>query len=857
MKKSVLLLVMCGFLFLAAAQKTNDVVVDKNGVLRWGNSKEEVKGFGINYTVPFAHAYRTAKRMGIDIEKAIDDDVYHFARLGFDLYRVHVWDTEISDTLGNLLINENLRLFDYMVKKMKERGMKFIITPIAFWGNGWPEPDEPTPGFARKYGKDACLTHPEAIKAQENYLFQFLNHVNTYTGIAYKNDPDIIAFEVSNEPHHREAPEKVTVFIDRMVTAMKRTGCKKPILYNITHSIHLADAYFKSGIQGGTFQWYPTGLGARHELGGNLLPHVDQYVVPFANHPKYKSMAKIVYEFDAADVGRSYIYPAMARSFREAGMQLATHFSYDPTYMAYANTEYGTHYMNLVYTPQKALSLMLAAEVFRRVPMNKSFGRYPQNVSFDAFRISYENDLAELITEKQFIYTNSTTSTVPAAKLEQLAGSGNSHLIQYGGTGAYFLDRLQEGVWRLEVMPDAVWVRDPFERTSLKKEVSVIHWGNWPMVVNLPDLGESFSVDGLNTGNSFSAQATGGRIEVKPGTYLLTRKGVVTNLSASFKWKKITLGEFTAPASTVKKTVVVHKPAPELSAGKPYAVTATIISPTEPEEVELHVWAGFRPVVLKMERQHGYVYSATIPSENIIPGFLRYYITVKEKAKSFTFPAGVQTHPNDWDFYVADEAYRVPVVPQGAPLYLFHAATDTDQLLRPWLRTSSLVPTGEPGKAELTVNVERLFMEDPENKYKEKIYDYSMRYFFGKKLEGRKAELAGITRLVFTGRSLNDKPCIIQLALITKDGSAYGHTLALLPDRKEYSIALTALQKAKLVTLPRPYPTFLSYYFENQQSGSLNLDELESIQVSIGPGIPERELNDKHGMAVESIRLER
>ena len=76
----------------------------------------------------------------------------------------------------------------------------------------------------------------------------------------------------------------------------------------------------------------------------------------------------MVYEFDAADVGKSYIYPAIARSFRTAGIQIATHFAYDPTYLAYSNTEYNTHYMNLVYTPQKALSLMISSEVFHEIP---------------------------------------------------------------------------------------------------------------------------------------------------------------------------------------------------------------------------------------------------------------------------------------------------------------------------------------------------------------------------------------------------------------------------------------------------------------------------------------------------------
>src|SRR5689334_15001182 len=173
------------------AQKSkNDACVDKSGILRWKDGKE-VCAFGVNYTAMFAHAYRTAKRMNVDLEKAIADDVYHFSRLGFDAFRVHVWDTEISDTVGNLLNNEHLKLFDFALKEMKGRGMKFILTPIAYWGNGYPEPDDKTPGFARKYGKDACLTNPDAIAAQEKYLSQFVEHVNPYTGIAYKNDPDI------------------------------------------------------------------------------------------------------------------------------------------------------------------------------------------------------------------------------------------------------------------------------------------------------------------------------------------------------------------------------------------------------------------------------------------------------------------------------------------------------------------------------------------------------------------------------------------------------------------------------------------------------------------------------------------
>lgn len=88
--------------------------------------------FGVNYTTPFAHAYRAHKALGVDIEKAIRQDVYHLARLGLDAFRVHVWDTEISDSVGNLLQNDHLKLFDYLLAELKKRNIKTIITPIAF-----------------------------------------------------------------------------------------------------------------------------------------------------------------------------------------------------------------------------------------------------------------------------------------------------------------------------------------------------------------------------------------------------------------------------------------------------------------------------------------------------------------------------------------------------------------------------------------------------------------------------------------------------------------------------------------------------------------------------------------------------
>ena len=124
--------------------------------------------------------------------------------------------------------------------------------------------------------------------------------------------------------------------------------------------------------------------------------------------------ARIVYEFDAADVPGSYLYPAMARAFRGGGAQIATQFQYDPLPLAPYNVGWQTHYLNLVYAPNKALSFMIASEAFHQLPRGKTYGDYPANNQFSSFRVSHEELLSEMVTERTFLYSNDTRTVPPA-----------------------------------------------------------------------------------------------------------------------------------------------------------------------------------------------------------------------------------------------------------------------------------------------------------------------------------------------------------------------------------------------------------------------------------------------------------
>ena len=133
-----------------------------------------------------------------------------------------------------------------------------------------------------------------------------------------------------------------------------------------------------------------------------------------------------------------------------------------------------------------------------------------------------------------FLYAGSTRphAARPGA-LRRIAGYGSSPVVTYDGEGIYFLDKVRAGVWRLEVYPDAVPVRDPFEPPSADKIVTRAIRRAWPMTITLPDLGDAFTVQPVTPGNAGNAVAVGGRFTVTPGVYVLSGTGAVDRRHAA------------------------------------------------------------------------------------------------------------------------------------------------------------------------------------------------------------------------------------------------------------------------------------------------------------------------------------
>jgi hypothetical protein len=841
----LLIIVFLSSLFynLKAQTHSDQIYIDANGVMRWSSDNSELHGFGVNYTLPFAHEYRMAKKTGIPLEDVVRQDVYHMARLDLDFYRVHVWDTEISDTLGNIINNDHLRLFDFTLNEMKQRGIRFIITPIAYWGNGWPERDEQTPGFSHKFGKGACLTNAAAIEAQSNYLHQFLNHVNPFTKIAYKDDPFVIGFEICNEPHHNEAPDKVTLFINKMVASMRTTGCTKPIFYNMSHSIHLVDAYLNSNVQGGTFQWYPTNLVANHQINGNFLPHAETYLIPFADQSKFKKMAKIVYEFDPADVGTNIMYPAMARAFREAGMQLATQFAYDAMCWAPFNTNYGTHFMNLAYAPHKAISLKIASAVFHNVQM---FQKQSNKSQFEAFNISYPEDLAEWVTNEKFFYSNNTTSKpTDLSDLKEIAGCGSSPLVKYSGTGAYFLDKLSDGVWRLEVMPDAYWIEDPYSPVSPNKQKAAVFHTKQQIILSIPNLGTDFVARPINSGNTFNPKVSNGEFNLVPGVYLLKRNGINKETSSNLTYKNIRIDEFVSPASNLNKTVLWNHSPAEAIAGKHLMLQFEAVSTSQIGKIQVVMYNGDKWKTMLAVLHNTNSYQVEVPEDMVKEGFLNYRIIVEDFKDTTTFPGGKKGDIWSWENR-DNNTFVIRMVPENSILTLWDAEKDWESTYKIWNREVNLKPTSEGGAA-LAIHLNKLTAVDPLDKSD---HNYAFKFFFREKIKGRWNELTQKKFIVVKASNLLQLPQSIEIGLIDKNGSVMAGTITMTPKERIFSIQLSTFTNASYLIIPRPFPDFLPYKVSSVNK-SFDWSSVETIQFIIKPGKEE-----KIDLNIEKIWLE-
>lgn len=847
---------------MAQGPATRAVMLDREGVIRWSDNREEVALFGANYVLPTASDYRAAGYLNLDRKKMIDEDMAQFARMGWDGLRLTFWgDWEASDAAGNLIANDHLDLQDYLIARATERGIYMLLSPIQLYGSNWPDAlqDTTAPGFGRRFGKGRMGTDPAAIAAQVNYLRQILNHVNPYTGRALKDEPAIMSIELVNEPwHHPEDLEGSIRYINALTDAVRSTGCRKLVTYNVSQDFRIGEAIRRSKAQGVTFGWYPTGLNSGHELKGNYLRSVDSF--PDMLRKELAGMPRIVYEFDSPDLRNSTMYPAMTRTMRTVGAQVALMFAYDMQGTASRNLGWQTHYLSLAYTPRKAMSAVISAEAMRRLPRMKAYVAYPANTRFGEFRVSHDGNLAELVSRDALLYAGSTQSLPPdPGALSRIAGYGSSPTVAYAGEGVYFLDKVRPGLWRLEVYPDAVPVRDPFEPPSPGKIVTRIITRTWPMTVTLPDLGPTFTVQPVTAGHPGNQSAAAGRFLVTPGVYVLSGSGAMDTGSLPSTLGALRFGEYHPPPPDSAPLSVETLSPPELRSEAGGELSARVVDQQAPDSVLVFVRpnAGGWYQRFWMRPAGGYEYAAAIPPGALREGPNEYVITLYRGGAGLTFPGALRQKPWDWDWH-GRETWKLDVVASATPLTLFSPRLDAARLTFTRIGDAGRRGLFRLGMSELS-GQPIFHLELPVDSSGWSPPDYTGSLVIADRVKARGNAILAADALRLRVRGLGPRQ-ILHVTLMEDDGTSWSAAVQVDSAWTDRILPLSEFTPARGVMLPQGFPGEWSYWVgaAEGRGGSGDrprLERLERLQLSLRREAGVRATPGGYGVEVESVRM--
>ena len=133
----------------------------------------------------------------------VDDALATAQTMGATVVRSHTLGISVGcvlcvePTLGTF--NQGaFQHIDYAIQSAHTDGMRLIIPLVDNWHfyHGGKHTFTDWRGLS---DENQFYANPQVIGDFEQYVSAILNHVNTYTGIAYKNDPTIMTWELGNE----------------------------------------------------------------------------------------------------------------------------------------------------------------------------------------------------------------------------------------------------------------------------------------------------------------------------------------------------------------------------------------------------------------------------------------------------------------------------------------------------------------------------------------------------------------------------------------------------------------------------------------------------------------------------------
>ncbi len=115
------------------------------------------------------------------------------------------WDSTKNDWAWNDSTVNGLGRWDYVIAQAGKRGLKLNIALIDFWQwAGGTQQINAWWGLKERY--TSFYTDPRTKSLYKKWVSHVLNRKNTITGVRYKDDPTIFAWDLMNEPEIASVP---------------------------------------------------------------------------------------------------------------------------------------------------------------------------------------------------------------------------------------------------------------------------------------------------------------------------------------------------------------------------------------------------------------------------------------------------------------------------------------------------------------------------------------------------------------------------------------------------------------------------------------------------------------------------
>ena len=199
------------FGFLVAAMLAATVLVPGAATAKSNSGQDFVRRVGANLTLggkPFRFAGTNNYYLMYKSPFMVDDVLQTAATNGFTVIRTWGWLESVQEGVNFQYWNGSqpayndgatgLQHLDYVIAKAGQLGLKLVIPFTGNWSDFGGM--DAYVGWAGDSYHDSFYTDPVIKQWYKNWISHLLNHVNTITGVAYKDDPTIMTWELANEP---------------------------------------------------------------------------------------------------------------------------------------------------------------------------------------------------------------------------------------------------------------------------------------------------------------------------------------------------------------------------------------------------------------------------------------------------------------------------------------------------------------------------------------------------------------------------------------------------------------------------------------------------------------------------------